>query len=166
MMSGHVQAQITVQQAPLDLAGELAAFHRTGPATGAVVSFVGLMRDLNQGDQVAAMTLEHYPGMTERALESIAEEAMARWDLQAVRVVHRTGELHPSDPIVLVAVATAHRGDAFRACEFLIDYLKTHAPFWKREVTVDGQRRWVDARETDTDAAERWRTQGPGATDR
>lgn len=166
MTNVDVRIQVTVQGGALDVATELAAFHRTDPATGAVVSFVGLMRDINQGEPVAAMVLEHYPGMTEKALQAIAEEAISRWDLQGVRLVHRFGELRPTDPIVLVAVASAHRGDAFRACEFLIDYLKTRAPFWKREVTTDGQRRWVDARDSDTAAAERWQDTGSATPDR
>lgn len=165
-MSGNVPVKVAVQREPLDVASELAAFHQADPATGAIVSFVGLMRDMNQGDSVVAMTLEHYPGMTEKALRAIAEEATMRWDIGAVRVVHRYGELHPTDPIVLVAVASAHRGDAFRACEFLIDYLKTRAPFWKREVTDDGHRRWVDARDSDTAAASRWRSTGSARPDR
>jgi len=121
-----------------------------------VVSFIGLMRDLNQGDQVTSMTLEHYPGMTEKALADIVGEAGTRWELEAVRLIHRVGEVRPQDPIVLVAVASAHRGEAFRACEFIIDYLKTRAPFWKREQTADGSARWVEARVSDDEAADAW----------
>ncbi len=128
------------------------------PSVGAVVTFLGLMRDSNQGARVASMTLEHYPGMTEKALEGIVDEALARWDLRRVTVVHRVGEIAPLEPIVFVGVASAHRGEAFRACEFIIDYLKTRAPFWKRERTETGDR-WVDARDTDEEAGERWRSE-------
>jgi molybdopterin synthase catalytic subunit len=119
------------------------------------VSFLGLMRDLNEGETVTHMTLEHYPGMTEKALRAIAEEAALRWSIDGVRIVHRVGAVEPQDPIVLVAVSSAHRGDAFRACELIIDYLKTRAPFWKKETTGSGER-WVDARATDDTAADRW----------
>jgi len=119
------------------------------------VTFVGLMRDLNAGEDVQAMTLEHYPGMTERALGAIAEEATRRWDLQGVTIVHRVGLLAPQDAIVLVGVASSHRGAAFHACEFLMDYLKTRAPFWKKELTGSGER-WVEARDGDQEAAVRW----------
>ena len=122
---------------------------------GAIVTFVGLVRDSAQSEQISAMELEHYPGMTEKALEAIVSEAEQRWDLEAVRVIHRVGELTPEEPIVLVAVASAHRGEAFQACEFIIDYLKTRAPFWKKERTSDGER-WVDARHGDTEAEARW----------
>jgi molybdopterin synthase catalytic subunit len=121
-----------------------------------VVSFIGLMRDMNQDDRVSSMTLEHYPGMTEKALAAIVEEAGERWALDAVRLIHRVGEVHPQDPIVLVAVASTHRGEAFRACEFIIDYLKTCAPFWKREQTADGRSRWVESRGSDDEAAAGW----------
>ncbi|NBC12702.1 MAG: molybdenum cofactor biosynthesis protein MoaE [Gammaproteobacteria bacterium] len=131
-----------------DLAGDAAA--------GALAAFVGLMRDHNVGRRVLAMTLEHYPGMTESALRQIAEEAAARFGLQAVRIVHRVGRVLPTEPIVLVAVTAAHRGEAFRGCELLMDYLKTQAPFWKKEETDQGEH-WVDARDSDDDAAERWR---------
>jgi molybdopterin synthase catalytic subunit len=102
------------------------------------------------------MTLEHYPGMTEKALAAIVDEAAGRWELEAVRLIHRIGEVRPQDPIVLVAVASAHRGEAFRACDFIIDYLKTRAPFWKREQTIDGNTRWVEARGSDDEAASAW----------
>ena len=147
---------ISVQTESFDLTAEQDALRAENPAVGAVVSFVGLMRDMNEGDQVATMTLEHYPGMTEKALEKIVQEADERWDLLGIRVIHRVGELRPMDPIVLVAVASAHRGEAFQACEFVIDYLKTRAPFWKKEKTPDGDR-WVDARHTDDAAEKRWR---------
>jgi molybdopterin synthase catalytic subunit len=152
--------KIVVQAEPFDHAAEVAALYRDHPGVGAVVSFLGITRDRNDGQGVAAMTLEHYPGMTERALARIVREAGSRWDLLDVTVIHRVGELRPSDPIVLVAVAAAHRGEAFAACEFIIDYLKTRAPFWKKEVTAEGER-WVDARASDDSAAARWK---PGQT--
>jgi molybdopterin synthase catalytic subunit len=147
--------EIRVQSEPFDLAVEQECLWKGRPRVGALVSFLGLMRDVNEGEAVASMTLEHYPGMTEKALMAIAEEAARRWPLDRVRILHRIGALVPQDPIVLVAVTSAHRGDAFRACEFLIDYLKTRAPFWKKETTASGER-WVDARETDGAAANRW----------
>jgi molybdopterin synthase catalytic subunit len=147
--------EIRVQAEPFDLAAEQDALWRGRPQVGALVTFVGLMRDLNEGDRVERMTLEHYPGMTEKALAAIAEEAGRRWTLSGIRIVHRVGPLLPQDPIVLVAVASRHRGDAFRACELLIDYLKTRAPFWKKETTAGGER-WVEARGTDDEAAGRW----------
>ncbi|MGE5153270.1 MAG: molybdopterin synthase catalytic subunit MoaE [Bdellovibrio bacteriovorus] len=153
--------RIQVQTEPIDVAAEQERLWRGNPRVGALVSFVGLMRDLNEGVGVSTMTLEHYPGMTERALESIAQEAARRWDLEGIRIVHRVGPLLPQDPIVFVGVASAHRGDAFRACELLIDYLKTRAPFWKKETTAAGER-WVQARGADEQAADRW---GEGAQD-
>ena len=147
--------EIRVQFDCLDPYAEIDALRAENPAIGAVVNFIGLMRDFNEGDQVNKMTLEHYPGMTEKALEKIVDEACERWDLMGVRVVHRVGELNPLDPIVLVAVASAHRGEAFQACEFIIDYLKTRAPFWKKETTAEGER-WVDARHSDDEAEARW----------
>ena len=146
---------VWVTASPFDPAAEAEKVRSGNPRVGGVVTFVGLMRDLNDGDQVRAMRLEHYPGMTEKALRAIVDEARDRWDLEAVRVVHRVGELLPEDPIVLVAVASRHRGEAFRACEFIIDYLKTRAPFWKKELTKAGER-WVGARETDEQALTRW----------
>ena len=146
---------VWVTASPFDPAAEAEKVRSGNPRVGGVVTFVGLMRDLNEGDQVRAMRLEHYPGMTEKALRAIVDEARDRWDLEAVRVVHRVGELLPEDPIVLVAVASRHRGEAFRACEFIIDYLKTRAPFWKKELTKAGER-WVGARETDEQALTRW----------
>jgi len=147
--------QIRVQSAPFDSAAEQAALVGDNARIGALVSFVGLMRDLNAGLGVSRMRLEHYPGMTEKALAAIADEAAERWELEGIRIVHRVGILEPRDPIVFVGVVSQHRGDAFRACEFLIDYLKTRAPFWKKEVTDAGER-WVEARSTDQAAAERW----------
>lgn len=146
---------IRVQPEPFDISAEQQELFLGRPHIGALVTFVGLMREMNEGDQVSRMVLEHYPGMTEKALTAIAEEAAARWDLQGIRILHRVGELKPQDPIVLVAVTSSHRGDAFRACELLIDYLKTRAPFWKKEIT-DGGERWVSSRVTDGEAASRW----------
>ncbi len=146
---------VSVQEADFDVGAETAALTAGDARVGAVASFVGLVRDVNDGSGVSEMTLEHYPGMTEKALEAIVAEAKARWDIYAVRVIHRVGRLLPCDRIVFVAVSSAHRGEAFAACEFIMDYLKTKAPFWKREVTPDGAR-WVDARETDDSAAARW----------
>jgi molybdopterin synthase catalytic subunit len=148
-------ASLRVQTAPFDLIVEHDALWRGRPQVGAVVTFVGLMRDINAGERVSAMTLEHYPGMTEKALSTLAAEAAARWDLDDIRIVHRVGELEPQDPIVFVGVSSRHRTEAFRACEFLIDALKTRAPFWKQEQTESGGR-WVDARASDEEAAQRW----------
>lgn len=147
---------ISVQEQPFDTGAEIAALTSGDRGVGAVASFVGLVRDANDGSDVAAMTLEHYPGMTEKALQEISATACERWKLLAVRVIHRVGRLEPTDPIVLVVVTSAHRGDAFAACEFIMDYLKTSAPFWKKEETTSGSR-WVDARESDDHAAERWK---------
>ena len=147
--------KIVIQSEPFDVAAIQDELRENNSSVGAVVTFLGLMRDMNEGDQVSTMYLEHYPGMTEKALGEILDEAQRRWDLIGVRVVHRVGELRPTDAIVLVAVASAHRGEAFRACEFVIDYLKTRAPFWKKERTGDGDR-WVRARHSDSDAEKRW----------
>jgi len=147
--------KILVQLEPFDLGAEVAALHAANPKVGAVASFLGLVRDINEGDGVSTLTLEHYPGMTERSLEKIVREAFERWDLLDATVIHRVGELHPTDPIVMVAVASGHRGDAFAACEFIMDYLKTQAPFWKKELTGEGER-WVEARDSDEVAASRW----------
>lgn len=146
---------VRVQEADFDLNAELTALRAGDPRIGALASFVGLVRDINDGAGVSEMTLEHYPGMTEKALEAIVDEAKARWDIFGALVIHRVGPLKPCDQIVLVAVTSAHRGEAFAACEFIMDYLKTRAPFWKRETTPGGAR-WVDARETDDSAAARW----------
>jgi molybdopterin synthase catalytic subunit len=154
-MERFMTISIKVLSTPFDPDAEARQVRAGNPGVGGVVTFLGLMRDLNEGDQVKAMTLEHYPGMTEKALHKIAEEAMQRWELQAINVVHRVGELLPEDPIVLVAVASSHRGEAFRACEFIIDYLKTRAPFWKKERTASGDR-WVEARHSDQTAEARW----------
>ncbi|MCP5277868.1 MAG: molybdopterin synthase catalytic subunit MoaE [Thiobacillus sp.] len=148
--------KIRVQSDPFDLAAEIAALHQANPRVGAVAAFLGLVRDINEGQGVSAMTLEHYPGMTEKALADIVAEAKARWEVLDCCVIHRVGPLSPTEPIVLVAVASGHRGDAFAACEFIMDYLKTRAPFWKKETTPAGEK-WVDARESDDTAAARWR---------
>ena len=148
---------VRVQEADFDTGAELAALRAGNARVGALASFLGLVRDLNDGASVSEMTLEHYPGMTEKALEAIVAEARGRWDIYDALVIHRVGPLKPCDQIVLVAVTSAHRGEAFAACEFIMDYLKTRAPFWKKESTPDGGR-WVDARETDDSAAERWNT--------
>lgn len=146
---------VRVQEADFDLGAELTALRAGDARVGALASFVGLVRDINAGAGVSEMTLEHYPGMTEKALEEIVVEAQGRWNIYDALVIHRVGPLLPCDQIVLVAVTSAHRGEAFAACEFIMDYLKTRAPFWKREVTPSGAH-WVDARETDDMAAARW----------
>jgi len=146
---------VRVQTGDFDIGAEIAAMRRGNPKVGAVASFIGVVRDLNEGDRVAEMTLEHYPGMTEKALEKMVAEARSRWDIYDALVIHRVGTLKPGDQIVLVVVTGAHRGEAFQACEFLMDYLKTRAPFWKKEQTPAGMR-WVEARESDDAAAERW----------
>ncbi|WP_239952631.1 molybdopterin synthase catalytic subunit MoaE [Pantoea sp. Z09] len=146
--------QIRVGAAPFSMADEY-AWLSTSDADGAVVTFTGKVRNHNLGDSVAALTLEHYPGMTEKALQEIVDEARSRWPLQRVSVIHRIGELFPGDEIVFVGVTSAHRGSAFAAAEFIMDYLKTRAPFWKREATEQGDR-WVDARDSDHQAAQRW----------
>jgi len=147
---------VRVQQADFDLGAEIAALRAGNPKIGAIASFIGLVRDTNDGDSVATMTLEHYPGVTEKALEAIVDKALARWDILDALVVHRVGELRPTDQIVMVVVTSAHRGEAFAACEFIMDYLKTEAPFWKKEQTGQGER-WVGARASDDDAAARWK---------
>jgi molybdopterin synthase catalytic subunit len=146
---------VRVQAGDFDLGLEVERMTQGNPAIGAVASFVGLVRNVNDDSGVSGMTLEHYPGMTERALEDIVAQARARWDLADVLVIHRHGKLAPGDRIVLVVAAGAHRGDAFAACEFIMDYLKTRAPFWKKEQTAQGER-WVEARAADDRAAQRW----------
>lgn len=146
---------VRVQTEDFDLGAEVAALRAGNPKVGAVAAFVGLVRDLNDGSGVSTLTLEHYPGMTERALEEICAQARARWDLLDLLVIHRVGELAPTDQIVLVAVTSSHRGEAFAACAFVMDYLKTRAPFWKKERTPQGER-WVEARSSDDEAAARW----------
>ena len=146
---------VRVQTTDFDIGAEIAVMSLGNPKVGAVASFIGVVRDLNDGDHVAEMTLEHYPGMTEKALEKIVAEARSRWDIYDALVIHRVGTLKPGDQIVLVVVTGSHRGEAFDACEFLMDYLKTRAPFWKKERTPDGAR-WVEARDSDDAAADRW----------
>lgn len=147
---------VRVQQADFDTGAELQRLRAASPTIGAVVSFIGQVRDINTNDQVSELTLEHYPGMTEKALEAIVAQAKSRWDVVDVLVIHRVGTLKPLDQIVLVAVSSAHRGEAFKACEFVMDYLKTEAPFWKKELLKTGETRWVDARVSDEQARERW----------
>jgi molybdopterin synthase catalytic subunit len=146
---------VRIQAEDFDAGAEIAALRRGNSKIGAVASFIGVCRDANDGDAVSTMTLEHYPGMTEKALEKIVAEARERWKVTDVLVVHRVGELKPTDQIVLVVVAGGHRGEAFAACGFVMDYLKTKAPFWKKEQTPRGAR-WVEARLSDDDAAQRW----------
>ena len=147
---------IKIQESDFDVSAEIAALRKGDPRVGAVVSFLGTVRDMNDGSQVKGMTLEHYPGMTEKALQEILDQAKARWDIYQTLVIHRVGPLLPEDQIVLVAVTSAHRGEAFAACEFIMDYLKTAAPFWKKEDTPEGSR-WVDARVTDEVALSKWK---------
>jgi molybdopterin synthase catalytic subunit len=146
---------VQVQTQDFDLSAEVALLRQHDSGVGAVCAFVGTVRDRNDGSAVASMELEHYPGMTERAIGAMLEQAQSRFDIRSARVIHRVGLLHPQDQIVLVAVTSAHRGQSFQACEFLMDYLKTQAPFWKKEVTPQGSR-WVDARVSDDDALARW----------
>lgn len=148
---------IRVQHEDFDAGAEINRMRLARPDTGAVAAFVGQVRDLNEGDEVSGMTLEHYPGMTEKALDGIVEQAKSRWNIFDALVIHRIGELKPLDQIVLVVVSGAHRGEAFAACEFIMDFLKTEAPFWKKEQTGRGER-WVDARTSDESAKQRWTT--------
>ena len=147
--------RVSIRTADFDLGAEVAALRAEDAGVGAVAAFVGTVRDRNDGQGVSAMELEHYPGMTEKAIEAMIDEAQRRFDIRAVRVIHRVGPLQPLDQIVLVAVTSAHRASAFQACEFLMDYLKTQAPFWKKEHTPEGAR-WVDARVDDDAALARW----------
>ncbi|MDD2049101.1 molybdopterin synthase catalytic subunit MoaE [Pseudomonas putida] len=146
---------IRVQTEAFDPGVEVNAMHAANVGVGAVVGFVGYVRDFNDGQEVAGMFLEHYPGMTEKALAKIVVEAEQRWPLLKVEVLHRIGALDPGEPIVFVGVASAHRQAAFDACNFIMDYLKTRAPFWKKEQTGDGPR-WVEGKQSDEDAAGRW----------
>lgn len=147
---------VRVQLEDFNAGDEISKLRSARKDIGAVVSFVGQVRDMNVGEHVTELTLEHYPGMTEKALETIAEQAKSRWDLVDVLVIHRIGSLKPLDQIVLVAVSSAHRGEAFRACEFIMDYLKTEAPFWKKEILQSGESRWVEAKDSDDTARKRW----------
>jgi molybdopterin synthase catalytic subunit len=148
-------SSVRVQTEDFDVSAEMLTLRKRNPKIGAVASFVGVVRDLNDGDSVSTLTLEHYPGMTEKSLEAIVQQAKERWDIYDALIVHRVGAMRPLDQIVLVIVTSAHRGESFQACEFLMDYLKTRAPFWKKEVTPEGER-WVDARSSDDVAAKRW----------
>jgi molybdopterin synthase catalytic subunit len=152
--------RVIVQAGDFDVSQEMELMRRAGTGVGAIVSFVGLVRDDNAIDPLVSMTLEHYPGMTERELGRIAAEAHARWKLQAVTVIHRHGELRPGAQIVLVLTASSHRGDAFDAAAFLMDYLKVQAPFWKKETRHSGEA-WVEARHSDDASAERWNNKSP-----
>ena len=147
---------VRVQTEDFDVAAALASMRLAGQGkVGAIVNFIGLVRDVNDGDTISTLTLEHYPEMTEKALQAIENEAKNRWDIIDSLIIHRVGTLMPLDQIVLVAVTSAHRGDAFKACEFMMDFLKTQAPFWKKEVTKQGER-WVEAKLSDDDAQTRW----------
>ena len=155
--------RVSIQSEDFDLSAEVAALRAGDGRVGAVASFIGTVRDRNPGQSgISAMELEHYPGMTEAAIEQMIDEAMRRFPLLGVRVIHRVGRLEPNDQIVLVVVSSAHRGAAFQGCEFLMDYLKTQAPFWKKETTPEGAR-WVDARVADDAALERWGIQAGNA---
>jgi molybdopterin synthase catalytic subunit len=148
-------SRVSIQTQDFDVNAEIAALRAQDKRVGAVCSFIGTVRDRNDGSAVSAMELEHYPGMTEKAIEAMIDEAFKRFDIYAARVIHRVGPLQPLDQIVLVAVTSAHRGESFQACEFLMDYLKTQAPFWKKEQTPEGAR-WVDARVSDDKALAKW----------
>ncbi len=150
-------SRVSIQTEDFDLTQEVQFLRMGDTRVGAVCSFVGTVRDRTQGapGSISSMELEHYPGMTEKAIEAMIDQALQRFDICSARVVHRVGVLQPLDQIVLVAVASAHRGESFKACEFLMDYLKTQAPFWKKEQTADGAR-WVDARIRDDQALARW----------
>jgi molybdopterin synthase catalytic subunit len=150
---------IRVQAQPFDPGLELNALHAANLGIGAVVSFVGYVRDFNEGREVGGMFLEHFPGMTEKSLGKIAEEAAQRWPLLGIEIIHRVGRLEPGEPIVFVGTCSAHRQAAFDACNFIMDYLKTRAPFWKKEDTAEGSR-WVEGRCSDQSAAERWQGKG------
>jgi len=149
------RARVTIQTEDFDLTAEVAALRAQDSAVGAVAAFIGTVRDRTEGLGVSSMELEHYPGMTEKAIEAMIDDALFRFDIRGVRVIHRVGMLMPQDQIVLVAVTSVHREQAFQACEFLMDYLKTQAPFWKKEHSPEGAR-WVDARVSDDDALTRW----------
>jgi molybdopterin synthase catalytic subunit len=152
---------IRVQREDFDPGKEIDALTRGRTDIGGVTSFIGLVRDMAGGEKISAMTLEHYPGMTERAMQTIAAEAIDRWALLGCTVIHRVGQLEPGAPIVLVLTAAAHRAAALEACHFLIDWLKTRAPFWKQETFADGRQEWVSARDTDETAAARWSVSDP-----
>ncbi|MBK4736835.1 molybdenum cofactor biosynthesis protein MoaE [Noviherbaspirillum pedocola] len=153
---------VKVQSEDFDAGREVAALRAGHPEVGAVAMFIGTVRDINEGSTVAEMELEHYPGMTERSLEDIVARAKARWNLVDALVIHRIGPMRPQEQIVLVATLSAHRGEAFASCEFIMDYLKTEAPFWKKEQTPEGAR-WVDARVSDDAALKKWQNAGADA---
>lgn len=155
-------ARVSIQTQDFNLAAEVDALKKDDQRVGAVCTFTGTVRDRNDGLHVSSMELEHYPGMTEKAIEAMIDEALKRFDIFAARVVHRVGLLQPLDQVVMVAVTSAHRGESFKACEFLMDYLKTQAPFWKKEQTPEGER-WVDARVTDDAALAKWGIQAHNA---
>jgi molybdopterin synthase catalytic subunit len=146
---------VRVQTEDFDAGFEINQLRSARKDVGAVVSFIGQVRDVNEGDEVSQLTLEHYPGMTEKSLEAIINQAKSRWNIMDVLIIHRVGTLQPCDQIVLVAVSGGHRGEAFAACEFVMDYLKTEAPFWKKEATPSGER-WIEAKTSDDDAKQRW----------
>jgi molybdopterin synthase catalytic subunit len=154
--------RVSIQTGDFNLAEEIAALRANDKRVGAVCSFIGTVRDRNDGLNVSSMELEHYPGMTEKAIETMIDEAMVRFDIFGARVIHRVGLLQPLDQVVMVAVTSAHRGESFQACEFLMDYLKTQAPFWKKEQTPEGAR-WVDARVSDDAALAKWGIQASNA---
>jgi molybdopterin synthase catalytic subunit len=155
--------RVFIQAHDFDLQAEIAALRGADARVGAVCSFIGTVRDRNDGSAVASMELEHYPGMTEKAIEAMIDQAHQRFDILGARVIHRVGLLQPTDQIMMVAVTSAHRGESFQACEFLMDYLKTQAPFWKKEQTPEGAR-WVDARVADDKAAGRWGIEASNAS--
>ena len=160
-------ARVRIQAEDFDAGREIAALREGDGGVGAIAAFIGTVRDRSAGSDAAdttRMELEHYPGMTERAIEAMIDAAQARFDIRAVRVIHRVGALMPQDQIVIVVVSSAHRGEAFAACQFLMDYLKTQAPFWKKEHRPDGTAEWVDARVTDDAALERWGLKSGNAT--
>ncbi len=161
-MTAAAPPRVVIQEADFDLGDVVAQLRSGDAAVGAVASFIGTVRDRNDGSGVSLMELEHYPGMTERAIEAMIDVAFQRFDIRGARVIHRIGVLQPLDQIVLVAVSSGHRGQAFQACEFLMDYLKTQAPFWKKETTPEGAR-WVDARVSDDAALQRWGIQAANA---
>jgi molybdopterin synthase catalytic subunit len=154
-------SRVAVQTQDFDVSAELAKLRAGDKRVGAVCSFVGTVRDINEGDTVSELELEHYEGMTEKSLEAMIDQAFERFDIYAARIIHRIGKLKPLDQIVFVAVTSAHRHESFQACEFLMDYLKTEAPFWKKEQTpnADQASRWVDARSSDDAAIKRWDVQ-------
>ena len=154
--AGSIKMTIRVQAKDFDAAVELASMRLADPSIGAVVSFIGQVRDMNDGDVINTLTLEHYPEMTEKSLQAIENEAKTRWDIISSLIIHRVGTLQPQDQIVLVAVTSAHRGEAFKACEFIMDYLKTSAPFWKKETTNQGER-WIEPKLSDDAAQARWK---------